>query len=86
MVRVFATEAGIAIANARLYQAAKQRERWIDGSVAVTTALLSGAERRAESLGGGSRHRTGIGKDGGGTTVVWEAPLDGGATPEPPFP
>ncbi|WP_374361924.1 GAF domain-containing sensor histidine kinase [Streptomyces sp. NP-1717] len=42
MVRVLATEAGLAIGNARLYEAARQRERWIDGSVAVTTALLSG--------------------------------------------
>ena len=46
MVRVLATEAGIAIGNARLYEAARQRERWIDGSVAVTTALLSGGRRR----------------------------------------
>ncbi|MFJ6085500.1 GAF domain-containing sensor histidine kinase [Streptomyces sp. NPDC092369] len=44
LVRVLATEAGIAIGNARLYEAAQQRERWIDGSVAVTTALLSGGE------------------------------------------
>ncbi|WP_369260577.1 GAF domain-containing sensor histidine kinase [Streptomyces sp. R35] len=44
MVRVLATEAGIAIGNARLYEAAQQRERWIDGSVAVTTALLSGGD------------------------------------------
>ncbi|MFJ2162208.1 GAF domain-containing protein [Streptomyces sp. NPDC087856] len=44
MVRVLATEAGIAIGNSRLYEAAKQRERWIDGSVAVTTALLSGGD------------------------------------------
>ncbi|MFF5447429.1 GAF domain-containing protein [Streptomyces sp. NPDC012888] len=44
MVRVLATEAGIAIGNARLYEAATQRERWIDGSVAVTTALLSGGD------------------------------------------
>lgn len=44
MVRVLATEAGIAIGNARLYEAAKQRERWIDGSVAVTTALLAGGD------------------------------------------
>ncbi|MFF3839674.1 GAF domain-containing sensor histidine kinase [Streptomyces sp. NPDC001930] len=44
MVRVLATEAGIAIGNARLYEAARQRERWIDGSVAVTTALLSGGD------------------------------------------
>ncbi|WP_329392349.1 GAF domain-containing sensor histidine kinase [Streptomyces sp. NBC_01716] len=42
MMRVLATEAGLAIGNARLYEAARQRERWIDGSVAVTTALLSG--------------------------------------------
>ena len=42
MVSVLATEAGIAIGNARLHEAAQQRERWIDGSVAVTTALLSG--------------------------------------------
>ncbi|MFJ2645992.1 GAF domain-containing sensor histidine kinase [Streptomyces sp. NPDC087420] len=41
VLRVLATEAGIAIGHARLYEAARQRERWIDGSVAVTTALLS---------------------------------------------
>ncbi|WP_436847386.1 GAF domain-containing sensor histidine kinase [Streptomyces aureus] len=44
MVKVLATEAGIAIGHARLYEAAKQRERWIDGSVAVTTALLAGGD------------------------------------------
>ncbi|MFJ2397576.1 GAF domain-containing sensor histidine kinase [Streptomyces sp. NPDC087843] len=44
MVRVLAAEAGIAIGNARLYEAAQQRERWIDGSVAVTTALLAGGD------------------------------------------
>ncbi|GGN66555.1 histidine kinase [Streptomyces albiflavescens] len=44
MVRVLAAEAGIAIGNARLYEAAHQRERWIDGSVAVTTTLLSGSD------------------------------------------
>ncbi|MEV8565706.1 GAF domain-containing protein [Streptomyces sp. NPDC051322] len=44
MVRVFSAEAGIAIGNARLYEAARRRERWIDGSVAVTTALLSGGD------------------------------------------
>ncbi|MFJ2262261.1 GAF domain-containing protein [Streptomyces sp. NPDC087844] len=44
MVRVLAREVGIAVGNARLYGAAKRRERWIDGSVAVTTALLSGGD------------------------------------------
>ncbi|MEV0008919.1 GAF domain-containing protein [Streptomyces sp. NPDC047973] len=44
MLRVLATEAGIAIGHARTYEAARQRGRWIDGSVAVTTALLSGGD------------------------------------------
>ncbi|MFD3914119.1 GAF domain-containing protein [Streptomyces sp. NPDC058603] len=44
LLRVLATEAGAAIGNARLYEAARQRERWIDGSVAVTTTLLSGGD------------------------------------------
>ncbi|RII11896.1 Hypoxia sensor histidine kinase response regulator DosT [Streptomyces sp. YIM 130001] len=44
MVEVLATEAGIQIGNARLYESTRQRERWIDGSVAVTTTLLSGAD------------------------------------------
>ncbi|MER6688306.1 GAF domain-containing sensor histidine kinase [Streptomyces minutiscleroticus] len=42
LVQVLAAEAGVAVGNARLYEAARRRERWIDGSVAVTTALLSG--------------------------------------------
>ncbi|GAA2344260.1 GAF domain-containing protein [Streptomyces kunmingensis] len=42
LVRVLATQAGIAIGNARLYETAKQRERWIEGAAAVTTALLTG--------------------------------------------
>ncbi|MEU9139673.1 GAF domain-containing protein [Streptomyces sp. NPDC048404] len=43
LVRLLATQAGIAIANARLYETARQRERWIEGAAAVTTTLLSGA-------------------------------------------
>lgn len=42
LLRVLATQAGIAIGNARLYETAKQRERWIEGAAAVTTALLTG--------------------------------------------
>ncbi|MEU0737957.1 GAF domain-containing protein [Streptomyces sp. NPDC006134] len=41
-VRVLAAQAGIAIGNARLYETARQRERWIEGAAAVTTALLTG--------------------------------------------
>ncbi|MEU9316887.1 GAF domain-containing protein [Streptomyces sp. NPDC048295] len=42
VLRALAAQAGIAIANARLYAAARQRERWIEGAAAVTTALLTG--------------------------------------------
>ncbi|MHB9850929.1 GAF domain-containing protein [Streptomyces krungchingensis] len=44
LLRVLATQAGIAIANARLYETARQRERWIEGAAAVTTALLTADE------------------------------------------
>ncbi|MEU8760585.1 GAF domain-containing protein [Streptomyces sp. NPDC048659] len=47
LLRVLATQAGIAIGNARLYETARQRERWIEGAAAVTTALL--AEEPAEN-------------------------------------
>jgi signal transduction histidine kinase len=36
--------AGVAAENARLYQAARRSQRWIQASSEVTTALLSGAE------------------------------------------
>ncbi|MGW1654036.1 GAF domain-containing protein [Streptomyces atratus] len=42
LMRVLASQAGIAIGNARLYEAARQRERWIEGAAAVTTTLLTG--------------------------------------------
>ncbi len=43
-MRALAAQAGIAIGNARLYGAARQRERWIAGAAAVTTALLTGTD------------------------------------------
>ncbi|WP_406140180.1 GAF domain-containing protein [Streptomyces sp. NBC_01089] len=42
MLRVLAAQAGIAIGNARLYETARLRERWIKGAAAVTNALLTG--------------------------------------------
>ncbi|WP_443049941.1 sensor histidine kinase [Streptomyces sp. F8] len=42
LVRVLAAQAGIAIGNARLYETARRRERWIEGASAVTTTLLAG--------------------------------------------
>ncbi|GGS32951.1 histidine kinase [Streptomyces badius] len=44
LLRVLAAQAGIAIGNARLYGTARQRERWIAGAAAVTTALLTGTD------------------------------------------
>lgn len=43
LLRVLASQAGIAIGNARLYETARRRERWIEGAAAVTTALLAGS-------------------------------------------
>lgn len=42
LVRVLASQAGIAIGNARLYETVRRRERWIEGAAAVTTTLLAG--------------------------------------------
>ena len=36
--------AGVAVENARLYQAARRSQRWMQASAEVTTALLSGVE------------------------------------------
>lgn len=44
LLHVLASQAGIAIGNARLYESARQRERWIEGAAAVTTALLTGTD------------------------------------------
>ncbi|MFF7200544.1 GAF domain-containing protein [Streptomyces sp. NPDC008141] len=50
LLRMLAAQAGIAIGNARLYESARQRERWIEGAAAVTTALLTG-ESAQDALG-----------------------------------
>jgi len=44
VVLALAAAAGVAIENARLYEDAQHRERWLQASAEVTTALLSGAE------------------------------------------
>ncbi|MFI1924173.1 GAF domain-containing protein [Streptomyces sp. NPDC020377] len=42
LLHVLAARAGLAIGNARRYETARRRERWIEGAAAVTTALLTG--------------------------------------------
>lgn len=58
-----AAAAGVAIQNARLYSESRQRERWLEASSEVSTALLSGRDpedvlalvaRRAREVTGGS--------------------------------
>jgi signal transduction histidine kinase len=44
MVSALATAAGVAIENARLYEEARLRERWLEASTEITTRLLSGAD------------------------------------------
>ncbi|GAA4614942.1 two-component system sensor histidine kinase [Actinoallomurus liliacearum] len=44
VVTALATAAGVAIENARLYQEARRRERWLQASAEVSTTLLSGTE------------------------------------------
>jgi signal transduction histidine kinase len=44
VVLALAAAAGVAIKNARLYDEARRRERWLAASTEVTTALLSGTE------------------------------------------
>lgn len=44
VVSALATAAGIAIENARLYEEARRRERWLEASAEISTALLSGTD------------------------------------------
>ncbi|NKI43127.1 GAF domain-containing sensor histidine kinase [Streptomyces physcomitrii] len=49
ILRLIAAHAGVAVGNAQLYETARQREHWIAGTAAVTTALLTG-EGSADAL------------------------------------
>lgn len=43
LLRLLASQAAAAIGGAHLYEAARQREHWIEGAAAITRALLTGA-------------------------------------------
>ncbi|MCX4969123.1 GAF domain-containing protein [Streptomyces sp. NBC_00654] len=85
LLRVLASQAGIAIGNARLYETARQRERWIEGAAAVTTALLTGTNaadslmivaERARVLAGASAGVILQPTDEGGMEIVTASTLD----------
>jgi signal transduction histidine kinase len=44
VVLALAAAAGVAVENARLYEATRRRERWVAASAEISTALLSGTE------------------------------------------
>ncbi|MEO3829138.1 GAF domain-containing sensor histidine kinase [Actinomadura sp. B10D3] len=46
VVTALATAAGVAIENARLYEETRRRERWLEASGEISTALLSGTDPR----------------------------------------
>ncbi|MFH9293638.1 GAF domain-containing protein [Streptomyces sp. NPDC017520] len=85
LLRVLAAQAGIAIGNARLYGTARQRERWIAGAAAVTTALLTGTDaadalmtvaERARVLAGASAGVILQPTEEGGMEIVTASTLD----------
>ena len=79
VVSALATAAGVAIENARLYQEARRRERWLEASGEVSTALLSGTEpgevldlvvRRAREICDADLATVALAKDGPEEFVV----------------
>jgi signal transduction histidine kinase len=79
---------GVAVENARLYEAARRQQRWIQASAEVTTRLLSGAEPgevlagitwQARELSGADLALLALpGEDGRGLTITY-AEGDGAA-------
>src|SRR5690349_3606506 len=78
--------AGVAVENARLYDAARRQQRWIQASAEVTTRLLSGSEpsevladvtRRALELSGADLALLALPDEGGRGLTVTYADGDG---------
>jgi len=66
--------AGVAVENARLYEAARRQQRWIQASAEVTTRLLSGSDP-AEVLAGITRQARAL---SGADLAVLALPDEGG--------
>ena len=78
--------AGVAVENARLYEAARRQQRWIQASAEVTTRLLSGSEptevladvtRRARELSGADLAVLALPDDEGRRLTITYADGDG---------
>ncbi|WP_240810015.1 GAF domain-containing protein [Actinomadura sp. WMMA1423] len=79
VVIALATAAGVAIENARLYQETRRRERWLEASAEVSTALLSGTDphevttlvaQRAQEIAEADLAAVALVEDGGEHFVV----------------
>jgi len=80
------TAAGVAVENARLYEAARRQQRWIQASAEVTTRLLSGADpgevlagvtRQARELSGADLAVLAVPDDDGRCLTIAYADGDG---------
>jgi signal transduction histidine kinase len=80
--------AGVAVENARLYEAARRQQRWIQASAEVTTRLLSGSEpaevlagitRQARELSGADLAVLALPDEGGRGLTITYADGDGAA-------
>jgi signal transduction histidine kinase len=80
--------AGVAVENARLYEAARRQQRWIQASAEVTTRLLSGSDpgavlagisRQARELSGADLCVLALPDEEGRTLTVTYADGDGAA-------
>ncbi|XRQ12569.1 GAF domain-containing sensor histidine kinase [Actinomadura welshii] len=86
VVTALATAAGVAIENARLYEETRRRERWLEASAEISTALLSGAgtyqvtalvAERARQIADGALGNVALVDDSGGGFVIEAADGEG---------
>jgi len=75
LLRLLASQAAAAIGGAHLYEAARQREHWIEGAAAVTRALLTGAGTTDALMTVAERARVLAGAAAG---VILQPTADGG--------
>ncbi|MEU8801316.1 GAF domain-containing sensor histidine kinase [Spirillospora sp. NPDC048819] len=86
VVTALATAAGVAIENARLYEETRRRERWLEASAEISTALLSGVgthqvtalvAERARQIAGAALGNVALADEDGRGFVVEAASGDG---------
>jgi GAF domain-containing protein len=75
LLRLLASQAAAVIGGAHLYEAARQREQWIEGAAAVTRALLTGAGTTDALMTVAGRARALAGAAAG---VILQPTADGG--------